>query len=206
MRKSLIASTVLLSAALTVTGCMERTGDLGNKNIRPQNVKNYNMDGNRMKNMRFANDQRNEMNRVDGARRENNNIVGAHGNSHMKLSEKVADKLAALPDVDAAYVMLTDRNAYVAITQNRKGMTQMSSGDDLADGLKNKIANQVKSMSPTTQNVYVSANPDFTSRMKGFAEDVRSGHPIQGFITEFNALAERIFPEKSGISGHSTMR
>jgi hypothetical protein len=65
---------------------------------------------------------------------------------------------------------------------------------DVSSALKDRIANQVKAMAPDIQNVYVSANPDFVSRMQNFANAVSQGHPIQGLVAEFNALVQRIFP------------
>jgi YhcN/YlaJ family sporulation lipoprotein len=193
MRKRLILTTVLLSSALALSGCLDRTGDVGNKNIRPNTVNKLGINNN---GTRFANDQDNEQNRMYGERRENNNVIGMHGNSRIEMSDKVANKLAASPEIDAAFVVLTDHNAYVAVTQAHKAKSTKSIS--LTDALKDKIADQVKSMVPIVENVYVSANPDFISRMKGYASDVRQGHPIQGLIVEFNALVERVFPAPSG--------
>ncbi|MFD0673416.1 YhcN/YlaJ family sporulation lipoprotein [Cohnella sp. GCM10027633] len=196
MRKSLWLGTLLLTTALAATGCMEKTGDLGNKNIRPNAVNNERMLGN---GTRFADDQRNEMNRVNGDQRVNNNIVGMHGNSHLQMSDQIADQLAAMPGIDGAYVVMTDRNAYVAVNQDRQGANAGSA--DLDGAAKTRIADKVKSMSPSTENVYVSANPDFAGRMRNFADETKNGHPIQGFLTEFNALVTRIFPAESSRGG-----
>lgn len=194
MRGGLIITAVLLSSAIALSGCMNKTGDVGNKNIRPNAVKGYGMNG--MK-MRFANDQDNEQNRSQyGERIENNNVIGMHGNSRIQTSDKVADKIAAMPGIDTAFVMMTDHSAYVAVKQDHRAMSSKSL--TLTDAMKDKIADQVKAMSPSVENVYVSANPDFTGRMQGYANDVRQGHPIQGFLAEFNALVERVFPAPSG--------
>lgn len=194
MRKSWIVTVLVLSSALTLAGCMEKTGDLGNKNIRPNAVKNERLLSTKS---RFANDQRNEMNRVGGNQRINNNVVGMHSNSHLQLSDQIADQLAKVPGVNAAYVVMTERNAYVAVNQaHGQGMSHIH-GADLSGELKTKIADKVKSLSPSTENVYVSANPDFASRMRNFATQTKNGHPIQGFLTEFNALVERVFPAEA---------
>jgi YhcN/YlaJ family sporulation lipoprotein len=186
MRRSLFLTIMLLSLALMLTGCMERTGDLGNKNIR-QNAVNK---------QRFANDQNNEQNRIYGTRKENNNIIGMHGNSRIELSDKVAEKVNEIPGIDSVFVMMTDHNAYVAVKQDAKVMGATSV--DLTDAFKDKIADRVKSLSPSTENVYVSTNPDFVGRMQGYANDVKQGHPVQGLIVEFNAMVERLFPAPSG--------
>jgi YhcN/YlaJ family sporulation lipoprotein len=194
MRRRLILTIVLLSSALALSGCLDRTGDVGNKNIRPYTANKYGVDNKETNKMRFANDQDNEQNRMYGERRENNNVIGMHSNSRIEMSDKVANKLAASPEIDTAFVVLTDHNAYVAVTQSDK--VKSTKSNQLTNALKDKIADQVKSMAPTVENVYVSANPDFISRMKGYASDVRQGHPIQGLIVEFNALVERVFPER----------
>lgn len=202
MRKALIIGTLLLSSALAVTGCMEKTGDVGNKNIRSNAARGENdrMLGGGTNNMRFSNDQLNEMNRVHGDQRTNNNIVGMHGNTHLQLSDTIANNVAGLPGVGKTYVMMTDRNAYVSVSQEGNGHHGHAAGGDLAEGLKTKVADRVKSLSPSTENVYVSANPDFAERMRGIAMEARRGHPVQGFLTEFNALVERIFPAESSRS------
>ncbi len=198
MRNSLKLTCFLLSTAIALSGCLEKTGDVGNKNIRPNNVKRYDINGNLMNKSRFANDQDNDQNRMYGERRENNNVVGMHGNTRIEVSDRVADKITAMPGIDSAFVMMTDRNAYVAVTQDHKAMG--SNNMNLTDALKDKIADQVRGLSPSVENVYVSADPDFTSRMQGYANEVRQGQPIQDFIAEFNALVERIFPAASSTN------
>jgi YhcN/YlaJ family sporulation lipoprotein len=189
VRKSLLWTAVLLTSAIALSGCMDsKTGDVGNKNIRPNSVG--------MK-MRFANDQDNEQNRsLHGERMENNNVIGMHGNSRIQMSDKVANKIAAMPGIDSAFVVMTNHNAYVAVKEDPHTMRAHSL--TLTDVMKDKIADKVKAMSPSVENVYVSANPDFVRRMTSYASDVRSGHPIQGLLAEFNALVERVFPAPSG--------
>lgn len=307
MLKGVAASSIVLSTALALTGCMAKQGDLGNKNIRSNNYRAQSLDG-----TRFANDGANETNRINGTQRMNNNIVGRHGNSNLALSQDIADRLAALPEIKSAYVALTNNNAYVAIVEDRNatrkgttgtngsvsplstgtatgrggdgstnpnhfrshysadgihfyhkdqiadvprtgmhtrskdyyrglsvgneaanngfnpngtatgtgtgtfdrnaagftgtaGVTGTAAGD-VSDALKNKVADIVKGMHPTVDNVYVSANADFYSRMQNFAADVGSGHPIRGLVNEFNALVNRIFPENAatGTTGGMT--
>lgn len=237
-----IAAIAALSTMLV--GCTDRQGDLGNRNIRENNVR-YDMSGNRIMTKRFANDQNNEMNRKDGRRLNSNNIIGLHKNYRLEMSEEVADELASMKEVDKAYVMLTDNNAYVAVSikdgkkkvgPNKMSADQMSprplgrtnqgyghlsmnsSGGNQAspnvyddkrirgadslvtDNLKTRIADKVKQLVPQADNVYVSANPDFVDRMTAYMNDVRLGHPIQGFIAEFNAMVDRIFPVNAGGS------
>lgn len=214
---------MLLAVAATtlLAGCSDKHGELGNKNIR-QNSITYDMNGNRIMNKRFANDQMNEMNRMDGRRLNSNNIIGAHKNYRLEMSSDIAARIAAMEEVDKSFVMLTDNNAYVAVTLKDssthtqhgtvmeknlpKGRTAQSymrplanarpehHGKELEHGLKQKVAHKVKQIAPQIEHVYVSASPDFVHRMSSYSEDVKSGHPIQAFITEFNAMVDRVFP------------
>jgi len=204
MRKGIVAGSVLLSSAIALSGCMNNTGDLGNKNIRNNSVQNnavrqYGVDGGRMNGsaprMRFANDSDNDQNRMYGKRRINNNVIGMHGNSRIESSDRIANKISAMPGIGSAFVVMTDHNAYVAVKEEAKSNAGSTA---LTNEVKDKIANQVKALSPSVENVYVSANPDFVSRMEGYAADVKAGHSIQGFLAEFNALVERVFPAPSG--------
>ncbi|GLX67091.1 YhcN/YlaJ family sporulation lipoprotein [Paenibacillus glycanilyticus] len=266
MNNKFILLTASVALATTLAGCAANQGDIGNKNIRPNSVR-YDANGNMIRNFsapgtitdkRFANDQMNEMNRVNGRRLNSNNIVGSHKNYKMEMSEEIANKLVAMNTVKTANVMLTDNNAYVAVSfedhtrglsaksysrtnmsspitdTNRhmngtygsagkygmngmngtygmngtmggydtnghngsmRGLSMTNSGESqLTDKIKSDIAAEVKRIHPSVKNVYVSANPDFVDRMNGYMGDVRLGHPIQGFVSEFNAMVERIFP------------
>jgi len=176
----------LAAVVLAVAGCADvsRMGDLGHKNIRPN---------------RFADDRAQEMNRSFGRQMNNNNLVpDLHGNTRLELSQFVAEKIASMPEINTAYVMLTDNNAYVAVTESAKSARQAArSGnvnDDLAVELKEKVADRVRSLVPGVKNVFVSANPDFYGRMREIADEVGRGRPIQGFLEEFNTMVARIFP------------
>ncbi|WP_028609940.1 YhcN/YlaJ family sporulation lipoprotein [Paenibacillus harenae] len=220
MRKQIMALTAGVLLSTMLAGCSAKQGDLGNKNIRTNSIR-QDANGNLIRDKRFAIDQKNEMNRVNGRRLNSNNLVGSHKNYRMEMSEVIAGNLKKIEAVKSAYVMLTDQNAYVAVsldeqepsssskmmsrtnsvymgeegTRMSRRMSNLSTGEHmLTDQIKDNVANEVRRMNPGVQHVYVSANPDFVGRMASYKNDVRLGHPIQGFIAEFNAMAERIFP------------
>ncbi|QJC51431.1 hypothetical protein HGI30_07635 [Paenibacillus albicereus] len=64
----------------------------------------------------------------------------------------------------------------------------------LNDGFKTQVANAVRKSMPSIDKVFVSSNPDFFSRMQGYDNDAKQGHPIQPYLAEFNAMVERVFP------------
>lgn len=260
MQKNLKVFSAFVVLGAMLAGCAANQGDLGNRNLRPNGVK-YDANGNRITAKRFANDQLNELNRVNGRRLNSNNLVGTHDNYSMEMSQEIADALSDKHGIKSSYVLLTDNNAYVAVSFDDKSIKGKSSGlgrtsasymqpmhpmhptgqdkdqtigdrnigpdglrnngmydaknngmagagtedERLTQKVKDEVAREVKRMKPSVKNVYVSANPDFVSRMTSYANDVRTGHPIQGFIAEFNAMAERLFPARSGnLSTNST--
>ncbi|TYP69876.1 YhcN/YlaJ family sporulation lipoprotein [Paenibacillus methanolicus] len=110
-----------------IVGCSDNHGELGNRNIRQQSVRE---DGNGNMHVRFfANDQLNEQNRMNGRRLNSNNIIGSHRNYRLELDTNIAERLSSLSGVGTAYVMLTNSNAYVAIDgKESRGMSAKSIG------------------------------------------------------------------------------
>jgi spore cortex protein len=105
----------------------------------------------------------------------------------MKVADKAAEKITAIPEVEAANVIVTDNNAYVAARLN-------DGNGELTKDLEKKISDQVKAVDQDIDNVYVSVNPDFYDRMAGYSEDIRAGQPVEGFFDEFTETVRRIFP------------
>lgn len=223
MRKKLAALSVGVLLGTMLTGCMEKHGEIGNKDIRSNSIR-YDANGNLLKDKRFANDQKNEMNRLNGRRLNSNNVIGSHKNYRMEISHEAANKIMAMGDVKSAYVMMTDSNAYVAVsfdehaagveskmlsrtnsgylgkegTRVSRKMSTLSTGEHMLTAeMKDKIAREVKHAKPTVGHVYISASPDFVGRMTSYMNDAKLGHPLQSYIAEFNAMAERVFPAKS---------
>jgi len=273
-----IAASAALGAMLA--GCAAHQGELGNREPVRSNSVRYDMNGNRIWNKRFANDQMNEMNRVNGRRLNSNNLIGSHKNYRLEMSKNIADRLTTIKEIKTANVMLTNNNAYVAVslreggspggsnamsssstnngyrvmgksnhhnayqepsgmngigTNGGAGMTptpqygtysvapnnnnmrnhtdslygdtyRIRSGTDaaadiqLTEDVKSRIAAEVKKLAPSVDHVYISANPDFVDRMSGYWQEVQAGHPIQGFIAEFNAMVERLFPAQVDVN------
>jgi YhcN/YlaJ family sporulation lipoprotein len=222
------AIAVLAAGALMFAGCAETQGDVGNRNIKEKRIlKDGN--GNLVIDRRFANDQLNEQNRVYGRRLNSNNLIGNHQNYRMEASQDIAERIRKAEGLSDVYVILTDRNAYVAVnkridagdrlqrgaagadglpssrTGSRAGLNSKSAGgttggkDKSGGTLEERIARHVKEMAPMIERVYVSEEPDFVSRMSEYIQTARRGEPIQGFIAQFNAMVERLFPAESGI-------
>ncbi|MFD0958297.1 YhcN/YlaJ family sporulation lipoprotein [Paenibacillus chungangensis] len=213
---------VVLSAGVVLSmllgGCSVNQGHLGNKNIRANQVK-LDANGNIIRDKRFANDGMNEMNRINGRMQLNNNLVGSHKNYRLEMSQSIGDKITEIVEVKSAYVMLADNNAYIALSlaerpgewnrlsrsemgkldrnridENRRIGSLSTAEEMLTPELTQKIKSVVKENRPAVEHVYVSANPEFVGRMTAYFNDAQLGQPVQKYIAEFNAMAERVFP------------
>lgn len=221
MQKKWLLLTTSVLLGTIISGCtMDKQGDLGNKNIRTNEVR-YNAFGHVLRDKRFADDGMNERNRINGRRLNSNNLVGSHKNYRLEMNAAIADQITAIDAIQSSYVMLADNNAYVAVSlvtnehmdnalsmrrsnlgllgENSaaagKRMGSLSTGEErLTEQLKMQVTDVVKQARPQTMHVYVSANADFVSRMSAYRNDFNNGYPIQNYIMEFNAMAERIFP------------
>jgi YhcN/YlaJ family sporulation lipoprotein len=124
----------------------------------------------------------------DGTAGYGTDMTGMHNNTRMEAAQDCANQLTATQPIQSANVMLTDKNAYVAVA------TKDGQDLDKAGDMKTKIAEQVKAMRPNIQNVYVSANPDFVGRINNYVQDLNAGKPVSGLVQEFNTMVQRLFP------------
>lgn len=117
-------------------------------------------------------------NRFDNDRNRNN----------MRLADDIANRLTNMREIDEATVFLTGNTAYVAVDMPGRQEGQ------LTNNLKDRIADEVRHLDTRIDNVYVSADPDFFSRMGAYARDIRNGRPISGLANEITETLRRIFP------------
>jgi spore cortex protein len=109
-------------------------------------------------------------------------------NRQMQVADEAQVKVEDLAEVRHANVIVTNRNAYVAIVL--EGDTK----GEVRKELEDKISDQVKSSDESIQNVYVSSNPDFVDRMREYAAEIQSGRPLGGLVEEFTEMVQREFP------------
>ncbi|WP_070119655.1 YhcN/YlaJ family sporulation lipoprotein [Bacillus marinisedimentorum] len=181
MYKVKVFLTVLLAAA-ALAGCATNeardNGDNGVENTGYQNIGTRD-DG--------LIDQRNDNN---GIMNNDNNADMNNGNNErrMDVAEQASDRVAAMKEIDRAYTVTTENNAYVAVVlaDDPKG--------EISDKLKNRISDKVKQTDNDIDNVYVSQNPDFTDRMADYTDRIEQGDPIEGFFDEFTEMTRRVFP------------
>lgn len=99
LKLTMVGALALSSLAACTTTNREGAGTtdrIGTNSIRPYGL-----------------DNRLDMNRWDNRR--GTNYTSMHNNTRMEMSQDIADKLANMPEVNSAYVLLTEKNAYVAV-------------------------------------------------------------------------------------------
>ncbi|MFD1706816.1 YhcN/YlaJ family sporulation lipoprotein [Siminovitchia sediminis] len=128
----------------------------------------------------------------DGLRDNNttnvNNRNDNNGERNIDVADDVAEQVTSLKEVEDASVLVTDRNAYVAVKLKDRG------ANGLTKDVQDKIARKARDANQQFDNVYVSANPDFYDRMRGYGDEIRNGRPIGGFFDEFTETVQRVFP------------
>ncbi|CAH0141249.1 YhcN/YlaJ family sporulation lipoprotein [Peribacillus sp. YIM B13472] len=170
--KAMVSSAMM---ALVITGCSSNDKEGANENLGLNRTHQDNLDNP----MKVSDTRQND---------NNNNIDNGNGINDMRVSKDISNRVEALKEVSNANVIVTENNAYV-------GAVLKDGGDkDISNDLKEKVADAVRGADPSVDQVYVSTNPDFVQRMKGYANDIENGKPVAGFADEFRELVTRIFP------------
>ena len=145
----------------------------------------------------------------------NQNRNGDNVNSRYSIGEEAADRIEEeIDEIDNAYVVTTENNAYVAAeldddtNRNEQGNQTNNrdtnngnnhfGDDEISNELKERIAEVVRSVDKDIENVYVATNPDFVGLFDNYADEAEDGRPIAGFFDQFEIMIERIFPENAG--------
>lgn len=125
----------------------------------------------------------------NGAGNNNRNNANNNNDQNIDVADDVADRIARLDEVERAYVLVTNRNAYVAVRLTDR------SNNNLTRSMERKIAREARKANKQIDNVYVSENPDFYDRMRGYRNDINNGRPVSGFFDEFTETVRRVFPK-----------
>lgn len=124
--------------------------------------------------------------------------------SRYEVSKEAAEKITEkVKEIDSAYVLTTDNNAYVAAqldNNDRRGQARNNENNRNEDGelteeVKSKISKIVRSVDRDIDRVYVSTNPDFLDLANNYANDLDEGRPIEGFFDQIGNMIERLFPQ-----------
>ncbi|MEW8973211.1 MAG: YhcN/YlaJ family sporulation lipoprotein [Tissierellaceae bacterium] len=127
----------------------------------------------------------------NGMTRPNNNITNnniTNNNNLTNNANEIARRIADLPEVDKASVVLTNDTALVGC--NLRGTTQGT----MTNALRNKIENIVRDTTNNIQNVSVTTDPNLYNRIQTISNNIGNGNPIEGFAEEVRDLIRRITP------------
>jgi YhcN/YlaJ family sporulation lipoprotein len=111
----------------------------------------------------------------------------ATADNKIKEASAAAARITKIKGVRSANVLVTQRNAYVAAV--------LDTNAQISRSIEDQIAAQVRATDPNIQNVYVSTSPELVDRFNAYVRDVQQGRPVSGFVNEFNAIVQRIFPK-----------
>lgn len=139
------------------------------------------------------NDINNGMNNNDNLNNgmtRSNNSTSNFGNMATSANE-IARKIAALPEVDKASVVITDDTALVGCSL--RGNTQGT----MTNALRQKIRGIVKEDANNIDNVSVTTDPDMTGRIQTMSNSIFQGNPIEGFAEDIKELIRDITPNSN---------
>lgn len=114
---------------------------------------------------------------------------GSAAKEKILTAHYLEEEVETMEEVQHATVMVQDKTAYVAIELKRE-QTQ-----ELDDELKNKVVGLLRATDPEINDIYISSNTDFNTRMHGLARDIERGLPEKGIGESFEQTLRRVFPE-----------
>ncbi len=100
----------------------------------------------------------------------------------------IARKIADLPEVNRASVVLTNDTALVGCSLRGNAQGTMT------NALRNKIENIVRDSTNNTQNISITTDPNLYNRIEKLSNNIGNGNPIEGFAEEIRELIRNITP------------
>lgn len=158
------------------------------------------------------------------AGRQTLDMTNEHYSKSFGFHPQTAERLSQLPGIQAAYVLVSEANAYIAVVpeghrpeqearaemmeyqvKQSGGVGLFGAGD--ADrfnwteqgGFRNSDADRVRNEAARTlpgniETIYVSANPNFVQRVRFYEKEAKEQGDLSVYYNEFNTLVQRVFP------------
>ncbi|WP_248930861.1 YhcN/YlaJ family sporulation lipoprotein [Paenibacillus hamazuiensis] len=146
-----------------------------------------------------------------------------HYNESVRFAPAISQELSKMEGVEAAQVVLTDTNAYVAVKlkgsngtatpavydyaitdKGGRGLFGSDAGlqinwsdtGGLPQSMNQTIAKRALDLSPPQiQRAFVTANPNFLGRVQFYGEQEKRNGSWLAYRNEFNTLVQHVFPE-----------
>ncbi len=106
-----------------------------------------------------------------------------HTHSGLHIEKAAEDKVTNLPEVKQAHIIVSNRNAYVAVEMDE------DFHDEISPFVEDQMVQQVREADPNVQNVYISSKRDFATQMKRYRDNLQNGKSTVGF----SKMVQRFF-------------
>jgi YhcN/YlaJ family sporulation lipoprotein len=114
--------------------------------------------------------------------------------SGLHVENEAQKKVENLPEVKQANIIVSNKNAYVAIELDDDFHGEISTF------VEDQIAQQVREADANVQNVYISSNPDFVRQMRQYREQIQNERQAEGINGGFNKMVDKFFNHHVRIS------
>jgi YhcN/YlaJ family sporulation lipoprotein len=122
----------------------------------------------------------------------NNNNNTTTNRNDFRVLEEAEGHVQNLDEVKRANVIAVNRNAYVGVVMDE------DFHGELYPYIEDQIAQQVRAVDASIQNVYISSNDDFIKQMRQYRGQLQSGKTADD--GGFNTMVRRVFYNHQGIN------
>jgi len=172
-------------------------GWMNNNPLNATNRLNTNLNNGMMRNDRFLNDgiMENDRNLNNGMMRDSTNLnsgtinntnLSTNANNLGSRANTIAKRIAALPEVNSASVLINGNTAIVGCDLKN------NTNNTVTSNLKQKIEAAVKVADKNIKNVSVTSDPSIHTRIKTMSTRVNNGSSMSGFTSEIQDILRRI--------------
>lgn len=111
-----------------------------------------------------------------------NERISTNVSNQSTRAEAIAKRVAALPEVNAASVVIHGNTAIVGC----------DTGGTITTALRQKVEAAVKVADKNIKNISVTSDPALYSRIRTMSTNIRNGHPVSTFVRDIEDVLRRI--------------
>lgn len=116
----------------------------------------------------------------------NNTNLSTNANNLGTRANAIAKRVAALPEVNSASVLINGNTAIVGCDLKN------NTNNTISSNLKQKIDAAVKVADKNIKNISITSDPSINTRIKTMSTKVNNGNSMTGFTTEIQDILRRI--------------
>lgn len=107
----------------------------------------------------------------------------------LQTAHYLSEEVERIEEVEHATVLVENKDAYIAVELNEQA------GTFLSEELRSQMIQSIRSADPEINNIYISNNTDFNSRVEGLGRDIERGLPAKEIGESFEQTIRSVFPE-----------